>query len=304
MSELRSVKLDSRVHELLTRGALAVVLVLSCARCGATTPQPSPIPEEPPPVVDASSPVDAGADVEPAPLPRVNIELEPVDVSPVDSATYVEIVAPIAEQRVLVPKAMGLTFRLKSAKAPDGAALVCALDAERPHRYVAGMKLGDLLPDAKAIAEGPHVLTAAFVDGAGAVIRTRPASRAPFAMVRFWVGERQEGRPEAPRVVLLAPSGTLNGEAVADEARIDFLAAPTRLGVEGGRVHVSIAGGGLTAEKDLSAWQPIAIRNLPSGDFEVDVSLFDPSGKPLSEPSASARRMITVNRDAPAVRKQ
>jgi hypothetical protein len=274
---------------------VSVALFLSCA--ATSTPVTNPRP--------ASESVDAGTDasdaavavVDAAAPAKLDVRLEPVDVAPSDRSPVVEIIAPIAEQSVLVPKAFGLAFRISVEGWPlDGVA--CALDGERPRRYVKGMKLGDLLLDATRIPEGPHVLSVAAVRENGEIVRGPAGSRAPFAMVRFYVGERQQ-KPEPPRVILFEPSGTYNGEARANGLRIDFLAAPGRLGAEGGRARVKLMGSGVSTERELSTWQPLAIRDLPSGDFDVEVSLLDAGGKALPDPSATVRRTITVNRDAP-----
>lgn len=250
---------------------------------------------------DASAIVDAGLETSApeAESAKANVELEPVDVKPNDKPATIEIVAPIAEQLVNVPKATGLVFRLAIEgwlTNATGDGVLCALDAERPRRWVKGMKLGDLLLDGGNVSEGGHVLSVALVRGNGEIVRGLAGSRQPFAMVRFWVGARNP-TPEAPRVVLFEPSGTYNGDKKTDGLRIDFLAAPDRLGMQGGRARVTVTGTGVKSERDLAVWQPLIVKNLPSGDFDVEVSLLDPQGKPLSEAGARARRTISVNRD-------
>jgi hypothetical protein len=233
-----------------------------------------------------------------AAAPKLDVRLEPVDVKPNDKPATVEIVAPIAEQIVNVPKATGLVFRLAVEGWPTNAkgdGVLCALDAERPRRWVKGMKLGDLTAEGASVSEGEHVLAVSLVRGNGEIVRGPAGSRQPFAMVRFWVGARNAA-PEAPRVLLFEPSGTYNGEAKADGLRIDFLAAPERLGVTGGRARVTLTGNGVKSEREVAAWQPLSVKNLPSGDFDIEVTLLDAAGKALAAP-ARARRTISVNRD-------
>lgn len=273
---------------------VSLALYVSCATTSTPITNPPALVAGTDAGSDAS---DAGIDVVDATPVALDVRLEPVEVTLADKPPVVEILAPIAEQSVPVPKAMGLVFRFSIEGWPP-ASVACALDAERPRRYVKGMKLGDLLLDATAIAEGSHLLTVAAVRENGELVRAAPASRAPYAMVRFWVGERQT-KPEAPRVILFEPSGTYNGEASANALRVEFLAAPGRLGVDGGRVRVTLKGPRVSAERELSAWQPLAIHGLPSGDFDVGVSLLDVAGQALPDPALQARRTITVNRDAP-----
>jgi hypothetical protein len=171
-----------------------------------------------------------------------------------------------------------------------------SLDGERPRRVLAvnGTKLSDLLPEGRKPSPGPHWLFVAAVAADGSIARGNGGSRAPYAALRFWVGVRPSPPPPVePQVALFRPQGTYNGAAMADAVQVDFLALPARLGSDKGSARVRVTGGGVSVERRVSAWQPLRVANLPSGDFEVQVELLSADGGA----GARAERTITVNRD-------
>lgn len=284
----------------MTRSPIFASLALVAA-CGAGEPRPAvPVQEAgAPTALDASAPLlDAGA-------PEASVEartetpprLEPLGAEPPAATPHVEIVSPFAEQRILIPKAAAYAVRLKLEGASEGVAL--ALDGERPRRVrdASAIKLSDLTAEGEAPAQGAHWLRAAALDARGAIVRSKGGSLAPFAAVRFWVGDRPSPAPPVePSVALLSPHGTYNGPKAADGVVIDFLAAPERLGAPKGAALVELAGKRSRVEARLTSWQPLAVRDLPSGDFDVSVTLLDDKGAALSR----VRRTITINRDVGA----
>lgn len=263
-----------------------IAIVVSCA-----TAPPSPAP----PVRAAAVPAprtavsDAGVDA-PAPAPTApapSARLEPL-APPRDAKARVEILFPIAEQRILIPKAQGYTVRTKIEGWPrsaEGPGVLVVLDDHRPRRVLdkTEIKLGALVDDGRELAPGPHWLALAAVDANHAVVRGGPGSRAPFAVVRFWIGDRDPKRAPGPGALLLSPAGTYNGPAA--QVIVDFLALPEQLGDRSATVRVT--GEGSKLEQRLTEWQPLALRDLPSGDFRVEVELG----------GARVDRVVTVNRD-------
>jgi hypothetical protein len=215
--------------------------------------------------------------------------------APTESAeARVEISFPFAEQQIRIPKASRSSVRFKVEGWPlgrTGRGVLLALDHHRPRRLVDStpVALGTLTDDERGVTAGEHWLTLAAVDEASAVLRGTGGSRAPWAAVRFWVGERRPGLAPEPRVTLLSPSGTLNGGVAADSAVIDFLGVPFRLGSGGARV--SVAGSFGRVERSLDAWEPVAVSGLPSGDVTVEVELVGDGG------GARTARVISVNRE-------
>jgi hypothetical protein len=222
--------------------------------------------------------------------------------APTDTKAHVEILFPFAEQRIVMPKARAYKVRSKVEGWPlaaEGRGVVIALDDHRPRRVLdkAVIELGSLVDDdaspgssqgRRELAAGPHWLAMAAIDESHAIVRGNGASRAPYAMVRFWVGDRDPERGPAPGVVLLSPDGTYNGERASSAISVDFL--PITLGLEGGAT-VRVTGPGVQIEQRLSSWQPVVARDLPSGDFRVEVEVSHPSGPVRSS------RTVTVNRE-------
>lgn len=280
-----------------TTSLLVGCVALACAAPPERAPAPAvpaaPIsaPASAAPSAPAASATPASS--VPAPAPA---RLEVAKASKDDQA-HVEILFPFAEQRILIPKAPGYTIRTKIEGWPlgaEGRGVLIALDQHRPRRVLpkTEVKLGTLLDAGSELSPGPHWLFLAAVDAAGGLVRGG-GSRAPFAMLRFWVGERDPKRAPEPRVALLAPAGTYNGEGSAGSIPVDFLAAPERLGEGGARVRVT--GPGVQLDQRLDAWQPLALRHLPSGDFAVEVTLLDARGEPRE--GSRATRVVSVNRE-------
>lgn len=290
-------------------GVKRVVGIIGAAllsACGAGEPVPAlpAAPAGPPPQPDAGAPVapvDAGPEAAAPTAPAV--ALEPVAVSADGAAPHVEILFPFAEQRIFIPKAAGYHVRLRVEGvklAAEGAGVEASLDGERPRRVldVNATTLADLMPEGRAPSPGAHWLFVAAVDEHGSLVRGNGGSRAPYAALRFWVGNRPSPPPRVePQVVLFSPEGTYNGAAAADAVRVDFLALPERLGAEKGSARVRVTGVGVNVESRVTSWQPLHVTHLPSGDFDVEVELLNAEGAPVSATGAHARRTVTLNRE-------
>ncbi|GMV12736.1 MAG: hypothetical protein AMXMBFR56_09600 [Polyangiaceae bacterium] len=284
------------VNRARTASTLATSVALACAAAspppatppGPATARPAPRPSAlPPPAPSATAPT-------PAPSPA---RLEP-SASTTNADAHVEILFPFAEQRILIPKASGYTVRTKVAgwpQAAEGRGVLIALDHHRPRRVLdkAEIKLRGLVDDAVGLSAGPHWLSLAAVDERSALVRGTGGSRAPFALVRFWVGERDRSRAPAPELALFSPAGTYNGEDAARSVTIDFLAAPERLGRGGAKVRV--VGPNLELERRLERWQPLTLHDAPNGDIDVEVSLLDEAGTP--DATSRVARTVSVNRE-------
>jgi hypothetical protein len=284
--------------------AFGVAFFAACVvddRRPVSSPLPTTTSAPAPPAADAGR-VDAGASADP---PRAPMRLEPLAPKPPPSpAPHVEILFPFAEQRIQIPKAPTYNVRVKVESWPlgaEGAGVEVLLDDGRPRRIVPGGKieLQSLAGDGRPLAQGPHVLFAAVRDADGSIVRSSGGSLASFAMVRFWIGDRDPSFKPGPSVALFEPHGTYHGARAADALLIDFLALPERMGVERGsaRVRASVRGA-QPIEQLLTSWQPVALKNAPSGDIDIEVSMLDADGKPIA--GARAARTITVNREAGA----
>jgi hypothetical protein len=274
------------------------------ARCGPAA-APTETPRAPLPSPSAPAAPDAGADASaadgdagPAAATAHVLGLQPIAANAVPSAPHVEILFPFAEQQVPIPKAKKYSVRFK-LDGKDRVGAEIALDDARPRPVLdkSRFTLGDLVTEGSEIGPGPHWLVLAAVGEGGSVVRGDGGSREPFAAVHFWVGQRDPNTKPEPVIFMLSPSGTYNGPARSRALRVDFVAAPERLGVHDGAVLVKVSGAGQSALTKLSRWQPVAIQDPPDGDLDVELGLLDPAGKPLSSPGAQVRRRITVNRE-------
>jgi hypothetical protein len=277
----------------------AQILVPCLTACGAP-PRPSA------PIASAQSGPQAPATPSQAGAPSSAraLTFEPAaELAKTAEQAHVEILFPFAEQVLRADRARDFVVRLK-VEGHSETLVDVSLDDFVPRRrdsLPASMKLGDLVPEDRELAAGEHLLVATAVAQDGRLVRTpERRSRAPFAAVVFWVGER--GKPalelEKPFIVYRQPRGTYNGPEAADGVLLDFLVLGGSLGDALG-ARVVVKGAGLSGETLLREPRAMLVRDLPSGDFAVDVMLVGADGKTLAQPAAHAARTITVNRDAP-----
>ena len=284
---------------------LAVCGWVSCVDKPA---QPPTMPTaSPAPPVAATAEADAGVPAA-APEEKREVRFEPVPLAVSrEPSPHVEILFPFAEQSLAVAKAARYKVRLKVENWPvgeDGRGVDLVLDDFRPRRLKTldpPIELGELVPENAELGAGEHTLVAMAVREDGAIVRPpRATSLAPFALVRFWIGQRGAGAsPSAARLIYVRPRGTINGEAAAERVLLDFLPIGADLGRGKSSVVVRISGRFAVGSTVLESWQPLHILDLPSGDHEVTVELVGPDGRPSDDPRSRARRTITVNRDAP-----
>jgi hypothetical protein len=277
----------------------ARILVPCLTACGAR-PQPSaPVA---PPQSATQAPITATEDR--APSSKRALTFEPAaELATTAEHAHVEILFPFADQVLRADRARDFVVRLK-VEGHSETLVDVSLDDFVPRRrdtLPASIKLGELVPEDRELAAGEHLLVATAVAEDGRLVRMRePRSRAPFAAVVFWVGER--GKPalelEKPFIVYRQPRGTYNGPEAADRVLLDFLVLGGSLGDALG-ARVVMKGAGLSGETLLREPRAMLVRDLPSGDFAVQLALVGADGKPLAQPAAHAARTITVNRDAP-----
>ena len=240
-----------------------------------------------------------------AAVPTVTFERKGRSPSP-QPLPHVEIEFPIAEQRIWIQKASRYAVRLAVEHWPlgkDGAAVQLCLDDHPPHLVTSLHdlpRLGELVPEDRVLEAGAHRLFAVAVRGNGETVKpTEPTSRAPYATVRFHLGER--GRPEADsaRIVYSQPRGTFNGQAAADCILVDFYLLGVALGEATWSVQVRVEGRAGSWMTRVHEWQPLWLHGLPSGDYDVSLQLVSPDGVPADVPGGRVERTVTVNRDAP-----
>jgi hypothetical protein len=149
------------------------------------------------------------------------------------------------------------------------------------------------------LTPGEHLLAAWAVRETGEVVRPPVgASRAPFAAVRFSIGESRSSPPpvDPPVLRFVSPAGTINGDRAADALLVDFLPLFLELSPQA-PLRVKIQGDGAgsppwTAELVQPGWAPVGIRGLPNGDWKIT----------LEQGRNRVAQVITVNRElAPAL---
>lgn len=218
--------------------------------------------------------------------------------APATPSAHVDIKFPIAEQVLSPAKVDKYVVRVTIEHwktGTDGEGVEISLDGGRPRRLTGGtIPLRDLVTAGQELSPGAHFLSAAAIRSDGTIARApKPTSLAPWALIRFWVGARGEREDPGPKVIVLQPQGTYNGEASANGAFVDCLPFYAAVGRDA-ELRVRVRGAGRKGERVLSSWQPLALRELPSGDFTVECALV--KGDAVI---AQDQATITVNRDAP-----
>jgi hypothetical protein len=244
----------------------------------------------------------AEADAPPA------VHFEPVESRPASKPLpHVEIRFPISEQRLRLSRAPRYRVRLKVDNWPmaePAGGIQLALD-ENPPRVITSLRepirLGELVAADQQLGAGAHRLFAVAVASTGEMVKPATLrSQAPFATVRFYIGERGVPVPDRPMLVYGQPRGTFNGNHAADSVLVDFYVLGARLGANAFAVQVEISWQEETWSTVLRRWQPLRVRGLPSGDHHVTLQLLAPSGERVTTEGARVQRTITINRDAPA----
>ncbi|HEX6276829.1 MAG TPA: hypothetical protein VFZ53_27505 [Polyangiaceae bacterium] len=242
-----------------------LLTILSCAACGESA---SRVETRPPAVATASPPVRA-----PEP-PRLEVLARPEGAS-----EPARILEPRDGVTLDAAAASALVIRVSGPMAGGGTTLVLSLDGARPRPVSSGtLALAELVAPGASLEQGAHDLVLAAVDAAGVA---HAASSGGVAWARFFVGQRPPASP--PRVVCLAPSGTVYGKA--PRFALDYVVvAGTASAVD---VTVSGAGGSRRARAEGPG--PFALGAFPAGDHEVTLAA-------ATEPAALLGRCVfTVN---------
>ena len=88
------------------------------------------------------------------------------------------------------------------------------------------------------------------------------------------------------------PTGNYQGDA-ARRIPLDFHLANGQLKKDGHRVRVQV---GALPAFDLSAWSPVYLENLPSGEHAITLTLLGTDGKPVSHPWNPLERTFKVEK--------
>jgi hypothetical protein len=218
--------------------------------------------ERPRPAAPASSPAASPIRLEPevgsvAQEPGTRIEF----LSPVFGETLSQIGVRRHELRIAFdPTAVG-----------PGRAIAVSFDGLRPRVLGAetALVLGDLVPEDRAIAPGPHWLLAVVTDGDGrAVVPASAAAKSRFALIDFFVGERAGTlpSPDAPRLICLSPVGTIHG-ALTERPALQLFP----IGNVDSTIPLQLRAGQLRLETTVDPRRPYRIIGLPPGDVWIEV---------------------------------
>ncbi|HEU5073568.1 MAG TPA: hypothetical protein VFU02_05335 [Polyangiaceae bacterium] len=242
---------------------------------------------------------------------RLPIEFLPVALAATpDNAPHLEVQAPVSGKKIDLAQAEAYQVRVKATSWSDGLSLVMLLDDYPPRVFRDPQKpvpLAQLWPAHREIEPGLHRLFAAVQLPDGTTLeRELTGAPAPFAYLPFWVGPDDEAleagamrEATAPGVILLAPRGTFNGNAAADQVLLDYQVLGITPGAAPPKVKVEVIVEGETYAAELGASEVRRIAGLPSGDHLVRIALLESDGQPSNARYAAASRVITVNRDAP-----
>jgi hypothetical protein len=235
-----------------------LLAILSCAACGESASRR----ETRPPAVPAPPP-ETGA---PEP-PRLDALARPEGAN-----EPVRIVEPRDGAIVDTAAARSLPIRVSGpALSERGPWLVLSLDGARPRPVVSGtLALAELLPPGASLEQGAHDLVLAVVDAGGVSLGTRPGR---VAAARFFVGSRPPVSP--PRVVCLAPFGTLYGKS--PRFVLDYVVVAGAAGA----VDLTLSGPSGSRRARAEGTGPFALGAFAPGDHEVTLaSRADPTAIP------------------------
>ncbi len=276
-----------------------MLLVAGCV--GAKGPATALRLESAPKAMTSSSllpPQELTAPSSPAASAQVAFERLAVPPPP-DPLPHVEILFPYTGRVVPAVRVDDYEVRLRVEHWSGRVQL--ALDDLRPivlDESAEPVSLASLVPADRDLAPGSHRLFAVAIDEQGRMVRpVGPNSRGPYSVVEFRVASRAPLAKERPFLAYSQPRGTYNGDEAADAVFVDFYLVDTDR-FPGSRVRVDVSGRGGSWSETLENWQPVGIRGLPSGDFDVELTLVDEGGAAIKAVSAVART-ISVNRDAP-----
>lgn len=212
----------------------------------------------------------AKAQSAPAAPPLAGVRLEP-DAAPatVDPKLELEFTSPVFGE--ILPE-LGIRaheVRVTSAALPAGHALWVAFDGLRPIPARAGgvVRLGELVPEDRPIAIGPHSLLAVVADADGRLVR-RSDGKPVFSLSDFYIGERRGSLPgpAAARLFCLGPAGTFHG-ASTERPRVQLLA----LGAVPRPVPLRFEASAGAFETRVDPDQPVRVVGLPAGDVRLRV---------------------------------
>jgi hypothetical protein len=216
--------------------------ILSCAACSESA---SRVETRPPAV---ASPAPVSREAEP---PRLEA------LARAGTTAEVRILAP--EEGALVDAAVARSLAIRVSGPGDGATLVLSLDGARPRPVSAGaVALAGLLAPGAVLEPGAHDLVLAVVDATGVALAPSPGG---VASARFFVGQRAPA--SGPRVVCLAPFGTVYGKAPS------FVLDYTVVAGAASALDVTLAGPGGSRRVRAEGPGPFALGAFVPGDHEV-----------------------------------
>ncbi len=224
----------------------------------------------------------------PVPPPPLALELTsaPMGEVPADWVSHPwreAIVAPKDGARIGLSALAATAIALNLPKQSPGVTVWVQLDDFAPVAARAGLTLSAAMLEWDELHPGTHRLVLFAADADGRVLSHGDSPLLDVA--RFVVAASDGGGSAPPATVpaqaLLSPHGTLNGQAAASSARLQFWTEATSEAVA-----VRVTGpGGSSAQHQLPRGA-YALSALPSGDYRFDIG---------TTPPMSA--VITVNRE-------
>lgn len=243
----------------------------------APSPEPPAPPAPPPPVVE-----DMAASDDPKPLPTAKITAPANDAS-IDAAKA---------------KDFEVKLDVKNWTTAEGDQHVHLILDDHPYKPIYDhkkpVKLSELLPAGVELTPGLHVLTAFPSRKTHESVKGKGAA----SQVVFWVGKK--GKTvfdlKKPHVIYSRPKG-VNAGPMGAELMVDFYLTNTLLD-KGEKVRCTIRGAKLTTPVvfEFVKWTPKIVKNLPAGDYDVQLELLDKNGSPFEGPlTATTRTGVKVD---------
>ena len=249
----------------------------------ATPTETAPPPKPPPPTVE-----DMEASADPKPLPAIKVKGLSNEQSIADAAKA---------------KDTSITLDVKNWElGKDGQHVHVILDGN-PYKKIMDaktpIKLGELVPEGKDLAEGQHYLIVFPSRGTHESVKGKGSS----TFMTFWVGKKTKDAPydgKKPLLIYSRPKGD-NFGGMATSLLVDFYLHNTTLD-KGEKVRFTLTGGGLDqpVTGEFTKWAPKVIKGLQKGEYEMKLELLDKDGKVDALPwNTTTRSKVVIDADKP-----
>ncbi|MCB0699355.1 MAG: hypothetical protein H6551_09510 [Chitinophagales bacterium] len=105
--------------------------------------------------------------------------------------------------------------------------------------------------------------------------------------------------PTTPMVFYSRPKGEYIGQANTDKLLFDFFLWNTEISDGGNSILAEIKANGVDTTMVINEWQSYFLRNVPTGNPEITLTLKDADGNPIDGPMTKVTRQFTTALEEP-----